>query len=123
MGDPVVRWQIVTPDADKVADFYKTLFGWTVSTSNALGYREVTTGGPGGINVGIDGGIWPAPPDAHTFVQLFMQVDDVDDAIRRAVEMGATVIVPRSPLPDGDTIAILRDPAGLPFGLMTSATR
>lgn len=119
MGNPVVRWQIVTPDADKVADFYRKLFGWTVSTQNALGYREVATEATGGI----DGGIWPAPPEAHTFVQLFMQVDDVDDAIRRAVEMGATVIVPRSPLPDGDTIAILRDPAGLPFGLMSSAPR
>ena len=119
MGNPVVRWQIVSPDAEKVADFYKKLFGWTVSTQNALGYREVATDGAGGI----DGGIWPAPPEAHTFVQLFMQVDDVDDAIRRAVEMGATVIVPHSPLPDGDTIAILRDPAGLAFGLMSSAPR
>jgi predicted enzyme related to lactoylglutathione lyase len=117
MGNPVVRWQIVTPDAENVAAFYKKLFGWSISANNALGYREVATEAPGGI----DGGIWPAPPEAHTFVQLFVQVEDVDDAIRRAQEMGATVIVPRSPLPDGDTIAILRDPAGLPFGLLSTA--
>jgi uncharacterized protein len=119
MGSPVVRWQIVTPDAEGEAEFYRKLFGWSVRTDNALGYREITTGD----ERGIDGGVWPAPPQATTFVQLFMQVDDVDDAIRRATELGAAVIVPKSPLPDGDTLAILRDPAGLPFGVMTTGRR
>lgn len=114
MGSPVVRWQIVTPDPEGAAEFYRKLFGWTVKTDNALGYREVTTGGQGGI----DGGVWPAPPQANAFVQLFMQVDDVEQAVKRATELGAEVIVPASPLPDGDTIAILRDPKGMPFGVM-----
>src|SRR5688572_7866543 len=98
MGNPVVRWQIVTPDPEGSSEFYRKAFGWSVATNNALGYREVSTGSAEGIH----GGIWPAPPEAQAFVQLFMQVDDVDDAIRRATELGATVVVPRSPLPDGD---------------------
>jgi len=119
MGSPVVRWQIVTPDAEGVAEFYRKLFGWSVRTDNALGYREIATGGESGI----DGGVWPAPPQATSFVQLFMQVGDIDDAIRRATELGATVIVPKSPLPDGDTMAILRDPAGMTFGVLTTGPR
>ncbi len=115
MNSPVVRWQIVTPDPEKTAEFCRKAFGWSVRTANALGYREVTTGGESGI----DGGIWPAPPEAQPFAQLFLQVDDVDDAVQRATDAGATVIVPRSPLPDGDVIAILRDPSGLPFGVMS----
>jgi hypothetical protein len=31
--------------------------------------------------------------------------------------LGATIIVPKSVLPDGDTVAILLDPAGLSFGV------
>jgi uncharacterized protein len=116
MGNPVVRWQILTPDPEGVARFYEKLFGWSVSTHNALGYREVATGGGG-----IGGGIWPAPPEAQTFVQLFIEVDSVDDALRRAQDLGASIIVPASALPDGDTLAILRDPAGLTFGLIGRA--
>jgi len=117
MGNPVVRWQILTPDPQQVARFYEKLFGWSVSANNALGYREVATGD----DAGIDGGIWPAPPEAQTFVQLFIEVDNVGDAIRRAQELGASIIVPASPLPDGDTLAILRDPAGMTFGLIGRA--
>ena len=45
-----------------------------VRTSNAFGYREVTTQSPCGIN----GGGWPSPPEGHHLVQLFVEVDDVD---------------------------------------------
>ena len=57
MGQPVTRWQILSKNPDKTADFYSRLFGWNVSSNNPLGYREVETGAP----AGIDGGIWPSP--------------------------------------------------------------
>ena len=82
-------------------------------TSNALGYREVDTQNARGIN----GGVWPSPPEGHNLVQLFVEVDDVDAYIEKAKKLGATVIVPKSELPDGDALAIVLDPAGLSFGL------
>jgi predicted enzyme related to lactoylglutathione lyase len=111
-----MQWQIVAQDPDAVARFYGDLFGWKVRTDNALGYRTVASGG----DHGIDGGIWPAPPGAHTLLQLFIEVGDIDASIERASSLGATVIVPKSVLPDGDALAILRDPAGLTFGVMQS---
>lgn len=114
MGDPVVQWQIITSDPTRVAEFYRELFGWTVRADNALGYRELKSGN----KRGIDGGVWPAPPEAPTFVQLFVEVEDVDASIAKALERGAQVLVPKSALPDGDVMAVLRDPLGLSFGLV-----
>lgn len=113
MGCPVLEWQMLAKDPDAAVAFYGGLFGWTVDSNNALGYRRVTTG-PGGIN----GGIWPSPPDGHNLVQLFIGVDSVPDYFERARQMGAKTIVPPQNLPDGDELAIMLDPAGVPFGLM-----
>jgi len=114
MGGSVVQWQIVARDAEGEAAFYRKLFGWTVNTDNALGYRQVDSGG-------IAGGVWPAPPEAPSFVQLMIQVDDIDAHLEKATSLGAKVIVPKSILPDGDSLAILADPAGITFGLTVSA--
>ena len=119
MSAAVVRWQIVTPHAESSANFYKKLFGWTVTQDNALGYRELKSGS----DRGIDGGVWPAPPDAPSFVQLFVEVSDVDATIATAEKLGATVIVLKAVLPDGDVMAVLRDPTGITFGLCTTAQR
>ena len=113
MGNPVVQWQIVAKDPDAVTRFYSALFGWKVDARNALGYRVVDTGNGRGIN----GGVWPSPPEGHNLVQLFVEVADIDAAIAKATALGATVIVPKSELPDGDALAILLDPAGLSFGV------
>jgi predicted enzyme related to lactoylglutathione lyase len=113
MKPSVVKWQIVTPQVDACAAFYKDLFGWTANRDNMLGYSQI----PAGSDRGIDGGIWPAPPEAPSFVQLFIEVPDVDASIARAQSLGATVIVPKAVLPDGDQMAVLRDPLGMTFGL------
>lgn len=111
--NPIVRWQITTPDPDATARFYEALFGWRTSSDNAMAYREVSTGGS------VDGGIWPSPAGQQPFVQLFVEVPDIDAHLERAVGLGAKVIVPNTPLPDGDSIAVMTDPVGLPLGICT----
>ena len=98
---------------EKVAEFYQKLFSWKTSRANALGYREML----GGVPSSIDGGVWPAPPESTTFVQLFVEVEDVDSSIAKAEKLGAKVLVPKSVLPDGDTMAVLQDPTGMSFGI------
>jgi predicted enzyme related to lactoylglutathione lyase len=41
MGNPVVQWQMVSPDPQQSAKFYGRLFGWSTAQDNALGYRTV----------------------------------------------------------------------------------
>ena len=71
-----------------------------------------------GSERGIHGGVWPAPPQAPSFVQLFVEVDDCDAYVEQAGALGATVLIPPQALPDGDTMAVLRDPCGMTFGIV-----
>jgi predicted enzyme related to lactoylglutathione lyase len=114
MPNPVMRWQVVSPQSDRLADFYSSLFGWKIDRNNALRYAAADTGGEG-----IAGGFWPAPPEAPTFSQLFVQVDDCARYVERARELGATALIPPQALPDGEVMAVLRDPAGMAFGVFS----
>lgn len=113
MSNPVSRFQIVTKNPDKAATFYSTLFDWKIGAGNALGYREIATGS----REGCAGGIWPAPAQASDFVQLFVSVDDVTRTVERARTLGAEIVIKPTTLPDGDEMAVLRDPNGLPFAV------
>jgi uncharacterized protein len=117
MSNPVMRWQILAKNPDKAAEFYTTLFSWTVNADNALGYRMIDTGS----ERGIQGGIWPSPPEGHSFVQLYIEVDDVAGSVAKATAMGASVIVPPQTLPDGEELAIVLDPEGIPFAVFKAA--
>ncbi|HWA28138.1 MAG TPA: VOC family protein [Lacunisphaera sp.] len=119
MPNPVIRWQIVSPEPNKASRFYEKLFAWKLSTANGLGYRELVNG----TGRGVDGGVWPAPPDKPGLVQLVIEVEDVDETLLAAVKLGAQVIVPKSVLPDGDTMAVLLDPTGLSFILCQLRSR
>jgi len=115
MAYPVSHWQMLTADPDGLADFYASVFGWQISTSNGLGYREVRTRPDGPV----DGGIWPAGPGRPEMVQLFIEVDDIDTMLASIEARGGRTFFPKQVLPDGDAMALALYPAGRPFGLMT----
>jgi predicted enzyme related to lactoylglutathione lyase len=117
MPNPVTHFQILSKTPDETAKFYSTLFGWTVNADNPLGYRRIDTGSA----EGIQGGIWPAPPQAPDFVQIFIGVDDLKAAVDRACQLGARLLIPPTTLPEGDEMAVLHDPLGMSFGLWRKA--
>jgi predicted enzyme related to lactoylglutathione lyase len=114
MTNAVVQWQFLARDPDAVSGFYSTLFGWSVDRHNQLGYRRLQSGG----DRGIDGGVWPTPPESPSFVQLFIAVDDVAACASKAVDLGAKILVPAQKLPDGDEMSILLGPEGVSFGII-----
>lgn len=117
MNDPVTQFQILSKSPDETAAFYGTLFGWKVDANNPMGYRRIDTGSCSGIQ----GGIWPAPPHAPNFVQLFVSVTDIAASIAEATRLGAKVLIPATKLPEGDEMAVLLDPHGMSFGIVRQA--
>ena len=108
---PVTDFQILSANPDRAAAFYQRVFGWTVSTANAMAYRELATGG-------LPGGIWPSQPGAPSMAQLFVEVPDLPAAVADATSAGGRTIIPPSLLPDGDQMAVILDPDGVAFGLV-----
>jgi len=102
--------------------FYSGLFGWNYPEQHpdAGGWR------PAMVGDAMAGGMSPRPEQMPmSFWTVFFATDDIEAAIARAVELGATVMMP--PLPvviDGvlmTTIAIVVDPTGAAFGLAQQA--
>jgi predicted enzyme related to lactoylglutathione lyase len=106
----VDTWQ---PDFDAAVEFYGRLFGWEAHETRPPGDagryalcrlrgREVAGIG----SLAVEG----APPHAawgHT-----VQVDDADQAARRATAAGGSVVTPPLESFDGGRTAVLGDPAG-----------
>jgi len=113
MAHPVLQFQIISKDPDQTARFYAGLFDWKINADNPMGYRRIDTGS----QEGIQGGIWPAPPQAPAFVQLFVGVSDVKAAVEKAEQLGARLLIPPTTLPEGDEMAVLHDPQGMSFAL------
>ena len=75
MGQPVMYWQILSKRPAKSCEFYGSIFGWNVWPPDALGQ-------PGRRNrqrrKALRAGSGRFPSEAHSMVQLFIRVDDVD---------------------------------------------
>jgi predicted enzyme related to lactoylglutathione lyase len=50
-----------------------------------------------------------------------VEVETLSESVKQATALGAKVLVPPQKLPDGDELAILHDPEGVPFGMFQPA--
>lgn len=106
-----VTWfEITTNDTAAARSFYEGLFGW-----EAQGDPDVYSMFPPAAG-GIPGGLMPAR-GMPTYACFGVEVDDVDVAFGRAVELGATVVVEPTDNPGGVRSAYLRDLDGNLFSI------
>jgi phosphate transport system permease protein len=42
MGQPVVHFEVIAKDAEKLQSYYSDLFGWEIDTNNPMGYGMTT---------------------------------------------------------------------------------
>ena len=111
MTNPVVWFEVMGQDADKLRRFYGDLLGWEFDTNNPMQYGMVAAG-----QDGIAGGIGQAPDSARGWTTFYTKVGNLESAIARAESLGSTVLLPIQELPD-TRIAVVSDPEGNPVGL------
>jgi uncharacterized protein len=105
---------LLTPDADKAAEFYGGLFGWTVEEiPDAMGYRVIRNGGR------MNGGMFPAADGPVAWMPYFGH-EDVERLLGEIAGLGGTVHNGPVQMPQG-TIAVLGDPQGAVFAVWTGA--
>lgn len=110
-GYPVVHFEINARDPRALHDFYSSLFGWKINADNPMGYGLVTAGAKG-----INGGIGPAQGAPH--VTFYVAVPDLESALRKAGELGASTVIPPTEIPNMVTFAVFTDPQGHRIGLI-----
>jgi predicted enzyme related to lactoylglutathione lyase len=112
-----VHFEIPADDTEKLATFYSTLFGWKCTRTPVPGFDYwvcMTGEGPG-----IDGGIVKKGSPQHA-VTNYVDVEDVNAALEKAKALGASVALPKTPVPGMGWFALAFDPQGNPFGLWMS---
>lgn len=115
MAHPVIHWEIGARDAEGLKAFYTGLFGWDIEPSGP-GYSLVSPD-DGGIGGGIMQVNDPVPP----YLTFYVQVDDLESSITRSSELGATQVVPPTPIPGVGRFAMFRDPDGNHIGVLEPA--
>lgn len=113
MGHPVVHWEIAGTEAKKLREFYSALFDWKVEWNDMANYGAVETGGEGGI----DGGIMQTPEGVPAYLTFYVQVDDLQEYLDKAKDLGGEAVVPPTPIPGVGSFAMFQDPEGNMVGI------
>ncbi len=116
MANAVTHFEIHGRDGKKSQDFYASLFGWSVDADNPMNYGIVSA--PDGE--GIGGGIAPAMGDP--MVTIYVEVEDLDAALKKAESLRSKTVLPPSDVPGGPKLAQFADPDGNVIGLTQAGT-
>jgi predicted enzyme related to lactoylglutathione lyase len=105
--------ELSTSDLAKSKAFYSEVFGW--GWGGADEYAEAQVGGR------TIGGVMPRPAEMPAEVPdswlVYFGTADVDADAKKAGDLGATVIVPPTDIPNTGRFAVFLDPQGAAFAL------
>ncbi len=117
MANPVVHFEIMGKDADKLRTFYRNAFDWQIASPIA--------GSPVDYSIvernhehGIGGGIGRCPEGDQGHVTFYVYVSDVAEALRKIQSLGGTNINGPYDVPNGPTIGTFEDPEGHMIGVV-----
>jgi uncharacterized protein len=122
MGQPVVHFEIIGTDAEKLRGYYSELFGWEFDADNPMNYGAVQRdGNTNADGVGIGGGIGQGPEGYEGHVTFYIEVSDVEAALAKAESFGGSRMMgPEKPM-EGVEIGLFNDPEGHTVGVVKTA--
>jgi uncharacterized protein len=119
--DRVVHFEIPADDIARAKEFYGSTFGWELNDAEGMDYTIVRTSPvderqmptePGAIN----GGMMQRTAETPNPV-LTINVDSIDDALKRVEAGGGTSVRPRTEIPGMGAFAYFKDTEGNVVGL------
>jgi uncharacterized protein len=119
----VVHFEIHADDPERAINFYTGLFGWKFTHwDGPIDYWMVETGPKS--EPGIDGGLVRrrGPIDGQAVIAYVctVEIKDLDKILITAQGAGATIALPKMPIPGVGWLAYLKDTEGNIFGIMQS---
>ncbi len=113
-------WQeLATDDLEGAKKFYSEMFGWNIKAGGGadapMEYSEFQLGDDYPM-----GGMYQKPPEmpAPPHWISYVSVDDVDASAAKAAELGGSVVVPPTDIPNVGRFAVIKDPSGAAFSIV-----
>lgn len=108
MPNPVVHFEIGCRDQAKTSEFFSKLFDWKIEQIGPA--AMINTGGQFG------GHITALGHEPHNYVTFYIDVDDVQAYLDKAVALGGKALIPVIKIPTGE-FSWFSDPDGNMIGL------
>jgi predicted enzyme related to lactoylglutathione lyase len=123
MGQPVVHFEIIGTDPERLRRYYGELFGWEfvtpspvaqeVSEPESYGFLDLVAAEDGaGIRGGVGGG-----PGYASHAVLYVGVPEVAAVLQRAESLGGTRVMGPATSPNGLVVGHFTDPEGTLIGV------
>lgn len=123
MSQPVVHFEVIGKDPQRLREYFGQLFGWQfdvpspvaseVSEPGSYGFLDLVTSEDGsGIRGGVGGGAGYA-----SRVVLYVGVPNVEAALQRAEDLGGTRVMGPASSPNGLVVGHFTDPEGTLIGV------
>ena len=124
MGQPVVHFEVLGKDGEKLQSYYSELLDWDIDANNPMKYGSVQReGNTNEDGVGIGGGIAGGMEGYDGHVTFYVQVPDVEASMQKAESLGGTRMMGPDEVPGaGIVIGMIRDPEGHVIGVMKSTS-
>ena len=119
MGQPVVHFEVIGKDGDKLKSYYSDLFGWEINSDNEMDYGIVQRdGNTASDGAGIGGGVAKGPDGYDGHVTFYVGVPDVEAALAKAESLGGSRLFGPDEIMDGMILGQFADPEGHVIGLV-----
>ena len=123
MGQPVVHFEVIGEDPQKLRDYYTGLFGWEfetpspvaqeVSEPGSYGFLDLVTAEDGtGIRGGVGGG-----PSYKSHAVFYVGVPNVEAALQQAESLGGRRVMGPATSTNGLVVGDYTDPEGNLIGV------
>ncbi|MGE0798808.1 MAG: VOC family protein [Lautropia sp.] len=111
-------YELGTGDLDAAVKFYGQLFGWSIEGAGMPGmdYRLASSGNDRVAGLMSNRDQAGPPPPNWT---IYLTVADCDAACAQVTKLGGKVHVPATEIPNTGHFAVLADPQGAVFGVLT----
>ena len=122
MGYPVVHFEVIGKDGEKLRSYYSELFDWKIDADNEMNYGMVSreeNQAPDGT--GIGGGVAQGPDGYEGHVTFYVAVPDVEAALAKAESLGGTRIMGPEKIMDMVELGQFSDPEGHVIGVVNES--
>ena len=111
MAHEICHVEIPCKDVERIADFYRKVFGWEISPIPEMDYSLFKAGS------GVGGGFNLVSDEVADKVIVYIHVDDINGSMKDIVSHGGEEVLAKTKVGDFGYLALFKDVEGNLIGL------